>query len=86
MSDLRLIRLEEVATHKTAKSIWIVLNGYVYDVTQFLLEHPGGEDVLQSWAGQNATDAFNDVGHSSDAVEMSKEFLIGRIHPDDQKT
>lgn len=51
----------------------------VYDITKFLNEHPGGDEVLLEQAGKNATESFKDVGHSRDAVEMTKEYLIGYL-------
>ena len=30
-------------------------------------------------AGDDATEAFEDVGHSSDAREMLKDYLIGEL-------
>ncbi|XP_069777184.1 cytochrome b5 isoform X2 [Narcine bancroftii] len=47
-------------------------------------EHPGGEEVLKEQAGDDATEAFEDVGHSTDAREMTKQYLIGELHPDDR--
>jgi cytochrome b involved in lipid metabolism len=47
---------EEVATHVDQDSLWIILDNKVYDVSKFLMEHPGGEEVLIQWAGQDATD------------------------------
>ncbi|KAI3549255.1 cytochrome b2 [Colletotrichum abscissum] len=41
-----------------ALSCWIVINKIAYDVTQFVGSHPGGEAVLLSYAGRDATDAF----------------------------
>ncbi|KAI6241911.1 Cytochrome b5 heme-binding domain-containing protein [Aphelenchoides fujianensis] len=79
MADLKTISLEEVAKHNTTDSCWIALNGKVYDVTKFIEEHPGGEDVLLREAGTDATAAFEDVGHSSDALEMTAEYLIGLL-------
>ncbi|CAI5438160.1 unnamed protein product [Caenorhabditis angaria] len=81
MEDLRIISLEEVSKHnfEDKKSCWIVISGKVYDVTKFLNEHPGGEEVITQLAGQDATVGFLDVGHSKDATEMAKEYLIGRL-------
>ncbi|NXI71539.1 CYB5B protein, partial [Anseranas semipalmata] len=44
-------------------------------------QHPGGEEVLLEQAGRDATESFEDVGHSTDAREMLKQYYIGEIHP-----
>lgn len=31
--------------------------------------------------GRDATEAFEDVGHSNDARELMKDYLIGELHP-----
>uniref|UniRef100_A0A8I6A321 Cytochrome b5 n=1 Tax=Rattus norvegicus TaxID=10116 RepID=A0A8I6A321_RAT len=49
-----------------------------------LAEHPGGEEVLREQAGGDATENFEDVGHSTDARELSKTYIIGELHPDDR--
>uniref|UniRef100_A0A8C2S3V6 Cytochrome b5 n=1 Tax=Capra hircus TaxID=9925 RepID=A0A8C2S3V6_CAPHI len=74
-------RLEEVAKRNSSKDIWLVIHGRVYDVSRFLDEHPGGEEVLMEQAGGDATESFEDVGHSSDAREMLKQYYIGDVHP-----
>ncbi|XP_078072829.1 cytochrome b5 isoform X1 [Mustelus asterias] len=48
------------------------------------IKHPGGEEVLKEQAGGDASEAFDDVGHSTDAREMTKKYLIGELHPDDR--
>ncbi|XP_036375309.1 cytochrome b5 isoform X1 [Megalops cyprinoides] len=78
-------RLSEVEEQNTFKSTWIIINHNIYDVTKFLEEHPGGEEVLREQAGGDATESFEDVGHSTDAREMAKSFLIGELHPDDRQ-
>uniref|UniRef100_A0AC34QUL2 Ubiquitin carboxyl-terminal hydrolase n=1 Tax=Panagrolaimus sp. JU765 TaxID=591449 RepID=A0AC34QUL2_9BILA len=83
--DLKIYPHEEVSKHNSTSSLWIVVDDKVYDVTKFLLEHPGGEEVLLDAGGQDATEAFNDVGHSADAKEMMKDYLIGRIPADDSR-
>ncbi|KAJ6315025.1 hypothetical protein OIU78_018497 [Salix suchowensis] len=51
----------------------------VYDVTKFMEDHPGGDDVLLSSTGKDATDDFEDVGHSDSAREMMAGYCIGDI-------
>uniref|UniRef100_A0A8B9UF90 Cytochrome b5 heme-binding domain-containing protein n=1 Tax=Anas zonorhyncha TaxID=75864 RepID=A0A8B9UF90_9AVES len=48
-------------------------------------KHPGGEEVLLEQAGKDATESFEDVGHSTDAREMLKQYYIGEVHPHDRK-
>ncbi|XP_072492556.1 cytochrome b5 type B isoform X2 [Notamacropus eugenii] len=79
-------RLEEVAKRNSDKDVWIVIHGRVYDITRFLSEHPGGEEVLMEQAGRDATESFEDVGHSSDAKQMLKQYFIGEVHPSDRKS
>uniref|UniRef100_A0A4X1TWF9 Cytochrome b5 n=1 Tax=Sus scrofa TaxID=9823 RepID=A0A4X1TWF9_PIG len=74
--------LEEIQKHNNSKSTWLILHHKVYDLTKFLEEHPGGEEVLREQAGGDATENFEDVGHSTDARELSKTFIIGELHPE----
>ncbi|KAL9411232.1 hypothetical protein AB3S75_044927 [Citrus x aurantiifolia] len=46
----------------------------VYEVTKFLEDHPGGDEVLLSVTGKDATDDFEDVGHSPSAREMMDQY------------
>ncbi|NXH87049.1 CYB5B protein, partial [Edolisoma coerulescens] len=73
--------LEEVGKRNSNRETWLVIHGRVYDVTRFLEEHPGGEEVLLEQAGRDATESFEDVGHSTDAREMLKQYYIGEVHP-----
>ncbi|GAA6091423.1 cytochrome b5 [Tachysurus ichikawai] len=79
--EVKYYRLCEVEEHNSFKSTWIIINHKVYDVTKFLEEHPGGEEVLREQAGGDATESFEDVGHSTDARELSKSMMIGELHP-----
>ncbi|XP_057222632.1 cytochrome b5 [Malurus melanocephalus] len=80
----RYYRLEEVQKHNNSQSTWIIIHHRIYDVTKFLDEHPGGEEVLREQAGGDATENFEDVGHSTDARTMSESFIVGELHPDDR--
>ncbi len=42
------------------------------------MQHPGGEEILIENAGIDATENFEDVGHSSDAREMLHDYFLGK--------
>ncbi|KAM4543485.1 cytochrome b5 [Fundulus heteroclitus] len=83
-AGVKYFRLSEIEAQNSFKSTWILIHNKVYDVTKFLDEHPGGEEVLREQAGGNATESFEDVGHSTDAREMASSMVIGELHPDDR--
>ncbi|KAK4440466.1 cytochrome [Sesamum alatum] len=76
----KVFTLAEVSEHNTNKDCWLVIAGKVYDVTKFLEDHPGGDEVLVSSTGKDATDDFEDVGHSASAKAMMEEFYVGEIN------
>lgn len=85
MADKKIITLQEMKEHKNSKSLWIAIHDSVYDVTKFIDEHPGGEEVLLEQGGGYATEAFEDVGHSTDARELMKDYFIGELAEADRE-
>lgn len=79
MSELKVYTVEEVEKHNTSSDLWLIIDGQVYDVSGYIDEHPGGEEVILDVAGQEATEAFDDIGHSEEAREILKGLLIGRV-------
>ncbi|VEU23237.1 DEKNAAC104350 [Brettanomyces naardenensis] len=79
MSSPKVYQAAEVLKHNKKDDLWMIINNKVYDVTKFVDEHPGGEEVLLDVAGTDATDAFEDIGHSDDARDMLKEMYIGTV-------
>tara|TARA_B100000945_G_C20402703_1_gene608229 strand:- start:1509 stop:1835 length:327 start_codon:yes stop_codon:yes gene_type:complete len=59
--------------------IIIVISNKVYDVTSYLGDHPGGEEILIQNSGKDATYEFNDVGHSMSAIHDMLKYEIGEI-------
>ncbi|CED82388.1 Cytochrome b5 [Phaffia rhodozyma] len=76
-SDSGKITQEQLEAHSDPKDIWMVISGKVYDVTSFLDEHPGGDEVVISEAGKDATEPFEDVGHSEEARKLLKDMYVG---------
>ncbi|GFP87299.1 cytochrome b5 isoform a [Phtheirospermum japonicum] len=75
----KLFTMEEAAQHNTNEDCWVVIDGKVYDVSSYLDEHPGGDDVLLKAAGIDATEGFEDAGHSKTARELLEQFCIGEL-------
>ncbi|KAL4909171.1 cytochrome b5-like heme/steroid binding domain-containing protein [Aspergillus multicolor] len=73
------LTFKEVAEHNTKKDLYMVVHDKVYDCTSFVDEHPGGEEVLLDVGGQDATEAFEDVGHSDEAREILEGLLVGDL-------
>ncbi|XP_057543134.1 cytochrome b5 [Amaranthus tricolor] len=77
----KLVSMQEASEHNSKDDCWVVIDGKVYDVTSYLDEHPGGDDVLLTATGKDAKEEFEDVGHSQDARDMLKNYFVGEIDP-----
>jgi len=75
----------EIKKHNTTKDLWVVIGTKVYDLTNFVDEHPGGESVLLEEAGKDATAAFTEIGHTSDALKEQEKYFIGTVQSDKQQ-
>ena len=66
--------LDEIFSHNTKESLWLLIDFKVYDVTNF--KHPGGKPTLLMNSGQDATTQFEDIGHKN-AEKYMKDLCIG---------
>lgn len=71
--------LEEVAKHKSEKDAWVVVNGDVLNVTEFLPDHPGGKMAIMAFAGRDATEEFNMVHDDGVVQKYAPETIIGKL-------
>jgi isopentenyl diphosphate isomerase/L-lactate dehydrogenase-like FMN-dependent dehydrogenase len=69
-----------VAKHNTADSCWVILYGNVYDVTDFISDHPGGSKVILQLAGTDATEEYDPI-HPPGILEenLNPEKKLGTI-------
>ncbi|GMI89688.1 cytochrome B5 isoform D, ARABIDOPSIS CYTOCHROME B5 ISOFORM D [Hibiscus trionum] len=79
MAEHTVFTLPQVAQHKSKNDCWLVIHGRVLNVTKFLEEHPGGEDVLLESAGKDASKEFNDIGHSKTAKNLVFKYQVGVV-------
>jgi cytochrome b involved in lipid metabolism len=79
---------EEVAAHSTESDCWLIIgndsNGgaKVYNITPYMNDHPGGPEIMLEFAGKDADDMFEDIGHSSEARNKMKDYLVGTLKVD----
>jgi len=60
--------LQQVVQHNTLDSCWVIIHNNVYDVTEFLPEHPGGAQIIFKYAGRDATSVYDPI-HPPDALD-----------------
>ena len=67
----------QVRRHDTKESAWLVAGGRIYDATQYVHRHPGGERSILKYAG-GVKDCTEDMNfHSKNAIRLWKRFEIG---------
>ncbi|KAJ6031870.1 Ceramide very long chain fatty acid hydroxylase SCS7 [Penicillium herquei] len=74
----------EVESHNNAKSCYITIGRNVYDVTEFVQDHPGGGDLILDYAGKDVAEIMKDEishEHSEAAYEILTEYHIGFLGP-----
>jgi hypothetical protein len=74
---LQLTR-DEVAKNNTPDSLWVIIDAKVYDLTEFVDAHPGGETVLTQVAGADATSDFYNL-HRQEVLQKYASLCIGTV-------
>lgn len=75
--DVRKISVEEMDKHKTDKSCWVLLKDDVWDLTPFLMDHPGGPSAILEFAGRDATAVWESVHPPEVLSQLSKSLRVG---------
>lgn len=83
----RLVTPTEVSKHNTPDNCWVVIEGKVYNLTDFIDVHPGGPLILKLNAGMDVTAIFKPL-HAKGTLEkyVKPEWFIGELTepmPDD---
>ncbi|KAF9434229.1 hypothetical protein BGZ76_008354 [Entomortierella beljakovae] len=70
--------VNQVSTHNSENDCWVIINDKVYDVTNFLNDHPGGKKIILKNAGTDATKQFN-AFHNPDVLGKYGALCIGAV-------
>ena len=79
--DIHIYSMDEVSRHNKHGDVWIIIDNYVYDVTDFLSIHPGGGLPFINNAGDDVSHIFKMFrSHRSKSVQSKlKTMKIGKI-------
>ncbi|KAG6092299.1 hypothetical protein E4U30_005602 [Claviceps sp. LM220 group G6] len=72
----------EVESHNSASSCYVTIGPKVYDVTDFVDDHPGGGSLIIDYAGKDVEDILKDSTshpHSEAAYEVLDDCLVGFV-------
>ena len=65
-SKQKIVPWSEVEKHTSRDDRWIVIDGEIYNVTNWSQKHPGGSRLIGHYAGQDAT-----VGFQSSIIKIA---------------
>ena len=72
---------EIVMRNQDGQGYWFVVDGNVYDMTEFRELHPGGDKLIVAYAGADATRAYKKVQHhlNPEVHAMLDMYKIGKV-------
>jgi cytochrome b involved in lipid metabolism len=82
----RLFRLDEINHHnRETKGYWVYRGDRVYDITDWVPNHPGGDVILRA-VGGSVEPYWNifTIHRNKDVYEILEQYFIGKILPPNQ--
>ena len=78
-ADSTILTMDEVKKHCTKDDLWLIVKGRVYDVTNYVHLHQGGEAALEKFAGKEATDAVYGPQHPGTVPTLLEKYFVGTL-------
>jgi L-lactate dehydrogenase (cytochrome) len=74
-----VVSVKELGECNVRGKAWLSIKGEVYDLTQYLNQHPGGAKVLLACCGKEADEPYQLFhGHTS-YLSRLKSYRVGRL-------
>jgi cytochrome b involved in lipid metabolism len=72
--------MDQVRANNTSASCWTVIDNYVYNLTNWISSHPGGEGAIRSLCGVDGTASFK-AKHANQSNPASRlnSYLLGPL-------
>ncbi|KAL5486886.1 hypothetical protein EMCRGX_G019423 [Ephydatia muelleri] len=84
-SSVRTFTPAELKLYNEPHNAHVAYRGKVYDVSQFVAQHPGGVDQIMLGAGRDITTVF-DSYHPPTALNMLQPYYVGDLIGSDVPT
>lgn len=79
-SETGTITMTEVALHNSPDDCWSAIDGKVYNLTEWISEHPGGSVIIESLCGKDGSAGFNSQhGDQERPIEELARYLVGTL-------
>ncbi|KAL7008763.1 Karyopherin transporter [Cystobasidiomycetes sp. EMM_F5] len=80
--DARRITGIELLKHNRKDDCWVCIGDIVYDVTEFIEAHPGGQELILEHGGKDVTKLFQQL-HPKGTLEehLTKDNIRGQVDP-----
>ncbi|KAM0750645.1 mitochondrial fmn-dependent dehydrogenase [Meredithblackwellia eburnea MCA 4105] len=76
-----MLAYDEVQKHRSADDCWVIINGIVYDLTDFIKNHPGGVKAILDNAGRDATKLFREIHPPNALMSLDSSSRLGPVDP-----
>jgi len=76
--NVPVFNMAEVSKHNTENDCYLVISNKVYDVSNYIGDHPGGREAITSRCGEEVTGIFASI-HSNFAWDLLTNYYIGEF-------
>ncbi|KAF5270348.1 hypothetical protein FQR65_LT05536 [Abscondita terminalis] len=75
--ELPLIRKSDLENHNLDGGLWVVINNKVYDVQDYRSENSSIMELLQKYAGKDASAIFSSSPYNLSALQSMDPYIVG---------
>jgi hypothetical protein len=72
------IAMADLARHNQGNDCWLLIKGRVYDVSNYINQHPGGRGIIINNCGKEVTGVFASI-HSNRAWNLLTKYDVGAL-------
>ena len=80
----KIFSISDVEKHNTINDGWIIYNNNVYNVTNFIQNHPGGIDMIEKGLGKNIKQYWDQypIHYDKKVTDLLTPYYIGKLDED----